>query len=95
MASINISIRKEAYEFLKSFKRNDESFSDIILEFKENSYRKRGSKESIMRFFGTLKNENINWDENEKRMKEFRKSFEDRINETSEKMEKARKNDLS
>ena len=35
MSSMNISIRKEAYDFLKSRKVKDESFSDVVLAFKE------------------------------------------------------------
>lgn len=88
MPSINISIRKEAYEFLKSFKTKDKSFSDVILELKENKHEK-GSAKSLLRFAGALKN--LNWDEKEKRMKEFRHSFNKRIEETAKKMESYRK----
>ena len=70
MASINISIKQDAYEFLKKFKTEDKSFSDIILSFrKENN--------DVMRFFGALKNSD--WDNKEEKMKEFRKSFNSRI----------------
>ena len=70
MASINISIKKDAYEFLKKFKTEDRSFSDIILSFrKENN--------DVMRFFGSLKSSN--WDSKEKKTNEFRKSFNRRI----------------
>lgn len=88
MPSINISIKKEAYEFLKGFKTKDKSFSDVILELKENKYEK-GSAKSLLRFAGALKN--LNWDEKEKRMKEFRQSFNKRIEETARKMESCRK----
>jgi len=35
MSSVNISIKKEAYTYLKSIKKEGESFSDVILKFKE------------------------------------------------------------
>jgi len=66
MSSINISIKKEAYEFLKSMKNDNKSFSDVILNFKKKD-------KGIMEFFGVLKH--INWDEQEKNMKNFRNSF--------------------
>ena len=88
MSSINISIRKEAYEFLKSFMAKDKSFSDVILELKENKYEK-GSVKSLLRFAGVLKN--MDWDDKEKRIKEFRHSFNKRIEETARKMESYRK----
>lgn len=34
MGSVNISLKKDAYEFLKSLKSDDKSFSEVILEFK-------------------------------------------------------------
>ncbi|MBI5803888.1 antitoxin VapB family protein [Candidatus Pacearchaeota archaeon] len=77
MVSINISIRREAYDFLRKLKNNDKSFSDVILEFKQQE--KKGSKEAIMKFFGALKEENVNWKEREKRMKEFKAEFEKRF----------------
>ena len=88
MPSINISIKKEAYEFLKSFKSKDKSFSDVILELKENRHEK-GSAKSLLRFAGALKN--LDWEEKEKRMKEFRNSFNKRVEETAKKMESYRK----
>ena len=72
MVNVNISIKEEAYRFLKSLKSTDKSFSEVILEFKrENKNR------DIMRFFGVLKN--IDWDIREKRMREFRSEFEERF----------------
>ncbi|MBU4069861.1 MAG: antitoxin VapB family protein [Nanoarchaeota archaeon] len=79
MVSVNISIKKEAYNFLKSLKAKDASFSDVILEFKEREIGKKGSKESVMKFFGVLKNKNIDWKAKEKRMGEFREEFEKRL----------------
>ena len=69
MASMNISIKKDAYEFLKKMKSNDQSFSDVILSFKK--------KNNIMDFFGALKESD--WHEKEKNMKEFRESFNKRL----------------
>ena len=77
MGSVNISIKKEAYNFLVSLKERDRSFSDVILEFKGRQMERKGSKESIMKFFGVLKN--INWKEREKRMRDFRKEFNERF----------------
>ncbi|MBD3204114.1 hypothetical protein GF327_07495 [Candidatus Woesearchaeota archaeon] len=69
MTSINISIKEEAYDFLKKLKTKDKSFSDVILGFKKES--------DIMNFFGALKNKN--WDKKKKRMKSLRESFERRL----------------
>ncbi|MBS3153516.1 antitoxin VapB family protein [Candidatus Woesearchaeota archaeon] len=76
MVSINISIKREAYNFLKSLKTKDKSFSDIILELKENKGEKRSAK-SLLRFAGALKD--IDWEERGRRMKDFRKSFNERL----------------
>lgn len=70
MASINISVKKEAYEFLKNLKAGDRSFSDVILSFKKD-------KKDIMRFFGALKDSD--WDNKEKSMKSLRESFSKRL----------------
>ena len=88
MPSINISIKEEAYSFLKNLKTKDKSFSDVILELKENKYEK-GSAKSLLRFAGALKNPD--WEEKEKRMKEFRDSFNKRIEEKEKRMESYRK----
>ena len=88
MSSVNISIKKEAYEFLGSLKTKNKSFSDVILEFKENKFE-MGNTKSLLRFAGVLKD--VDWDEREKRMKEFRDSFNKRIKKTTEYMEKNRK----
>ena len=70
MTSMNISIKKDAYEFLKKMKTKDQSFSDVILGFKKE-------KNDIMKFFGTLKDSD--WDEKEKNMREFKESFNKRL----------------
>lgn len=87
MGSVNIAIRDEAYQFLKSMMKKDESFSDVILKLKG----KKGNKENVMRLFGALKDEDIDWEVKEKRMKEFRDSVEKRIEQTTKYMEETRK----
>ncbi|MBI2507439.1 antitoxin VapB family protein [Candidatus Woesearchaeota archaeon] len=90
MTGITISIKKEAYDFLKSFKTKGKSFSDVILELKENKYKK-GSAKSLLKFAGALKDLNIDWEEKERRMNKFRKDFDKRIEKTIKYMEKSRK----
>ena len=87
MGSVNIAVKKEAYEFLKSLKSDSKSFSDVILEFKGTN------KGNIMKFFGVLKDSDIDWKNKKRRMKEFRDSFNSRINETLKYMEETREND--
>ena len=70
MASVNISVKKEAYDFLKNMKTKNKSFSDVILDFKKE-------QSSIMRFFGILKN--LDWKGKEKGMKNLRESFNKRL----------------
>jgi len=70
MTSINISIKKEAYDFLRTLKAKDRSFSDIILDFKKD-------QSNIMKFFGILRD--LDWDEKEKNMKNLRDSFNKRL----------------
>ncbi|MBI2044215.1 antitoxin VapB family protein [Candidatus Pacearchaeota archaeon] len=89
MGSTNISLKKEAYEFLKSLKDKNKSFSDVVMELKEKD-GKRGSKENLMKYFGALKDKK-DWNETEKRMKEFRDEFEEHVESTIKYMEKARK----
>ena len=89
MASINIAIKEDAYAFLKSLKGRDRSFSDVILELKEK-YRSGATGKELLKFAGALKNKKIDWKEKERRMKEFRESFNKRMNETRELMERKR-----
>ncbi|HLC74261.1 MAG TPA: antitoxin VapB family protein [Candidatus Nanoarchaeia archaeon] len=35
MASVNVTISKDAYDFLRRLKRNGQSFSDVILTMKQ------------------------------------------------------------
>ena len=70
MVSTNISLKKEAYEFLNSLKTGNKSFSEIILEFRDN--RRGGTTKDLLKFAGVLKGKNIDFEERLKRMKEFR-----------------------
>ena len=70
MASVNISLKKEAYEFLSSLKDGHKSFSDVILDFKER-------RRTILDFFGILKN--AEWKEKEAAMHDFRASVNKRL----------------
>ena len=69
MSSINIAIKKEAYDFLKNLKTKDKSFSDIILSFKKDS--------NVMKFFGILKD--LDWDKKEANMIKLRESLNKRV----------------
>jgi len=89
MTNVNISIKKEAYDFLKSFKTKDKSFSDVILELKDEGKERNGK--SLLKFAGGLKHLDINWEEKEKKIMEFRKNFDKRVGETIRYMEKSRK----
>ncbi len=66
MASVNISVKKDAYEFLKRLKTKEKSFSDVILSFKKD-------QNDPLDFFGVLKD--VDWGEREKNMQNLRKSF--------------------
>ncbi len=79
MSSVNISIKREAYNFLASLKDRDRSFSDVILEFKERASA-RGSAKRLLKFAGALKDSD--WDEKEKLMKNFRDSVNRRLSKT-------------
>ena len=72
MGSVNISIKKEAYEFLKSLKAEDESFSDVILELRENKSSKKGSFEAIMDCLNDFDSESVDWEEFESRIRKNR-----------------------
>ena len=79
MGSVNISVKEEAYRFLKSLKAKDESFSEVILKFKE----RKGNKENLMRFFGVLADKDVDWGEKEKRMNKLRESFNKRLRKST------------
>jgi len=67
MTSTNISLRKEAYEFLKKLKSQDKSFSDVVLSFKKD-------KQDIMSFFGVLKD--IDWECRKDEMEKLKDNFD-------------------
>ncbi|RBI59459.1 hypothetical protein DMJ13_22885 [halophilic archaeon] len=50
MSSKNITLKEEAYESLKAHKRDDESFSDVVL-------RLSGKNKDIWKGFGMLSDE--------------------------------------
>ena len=91
MVNINISIKEEAYRFLRSLKHGEKSFSDVILGFKKDSEYDKSSKEAVLQFAGVLKNKGIDWKAREKKMEEFRKEFNKRVEKTIDYMEKSRK----
>lgn len=69
MTSVNVSLRKEVYDFLKSKRMKGESFSDVIVSLKEG-------KKSPMDFWGVWKDkpkEEI--EEIRKRLTETRKEL--------------------
>ncbi len=83
MANVNISIKEEAYQYLKMLKGKDKSFSDVIIEMKENRTEK-GTAKSLLKFAGKLKHldakkfDKIRDDLNEDINKRARESFNDR-----------------
>ena len=89
MSNVNISLKKEAYEFLKALKSRNKSFSDVVLEFKEKNNTSRNGK-ALLKYAGALNSLNIDWEAKERGMKGFRDSFNKRIVETKRKMEKLR-----
>jgi len=88
MVNINISLTEEAYNYLKMLKGKDKSFSDVVIEMKKDC--NKGNGKSLLKYAGVLKDKGIDWDEKEKRMKEFREGFNMRIESTRKEM---RKND--
>lgn len=52
MASKNISLTEEAYKYLKILKGKNKSFSDVVLNLKNNNVIKKGSKEHVLKFWG-------------------------------------------
>ncbi len=78
MGSMNISIKDEAYKFLKSLRGRDESFSDVILRFKE----KRGNTgKDLISFVRSYKKLNVDWEEKKKNVKEFKRLYDRDIQE--------------
>lgn len=71
MGSVNISLKEDAYEFLRSLKSVNQSFSDVVLGFKKSE------GQNVLRFFGVLKD--ANWEKKERVHKELRDEFEERL----------------
>ena len=55
---------------------------------------KNKSGKSLLKYFGTLKNADIDWKAKEKRMKVFQDSFNEPIAETQKKMEQLKNQTL-
>jgi len=68
MPSMNIAIKKEAYDFLKELKGDDKSFSEVILSFKKQN--------NLDHLFGALKDQD--WTKKEKNILSLREEFEKR-----------------
>jgi len=64
MVSINISLKKEAYDFLNNIKTGDKSFSDVILGFKKE-------KSDIIK--------DTDWAERQRNIGKLRESFNKRL----------------
>ena len=83
MTNVNISIKEEAYQYLKMLKGKDKSFSDVIIEMKKNRAEK-GTAKSLLKFAGKLKHldakkfDKIRGELNEDFNKRTRESFNDR-----------------
>ncbi len=75
MVNINISLRKEACDYLKT--HTSKSSSEVVLDFKEKEKVKKGSKKAILKFAGALKN--IDWNKRKRIMKSFKKEVEKRL----------------
>ncbi|MEK6927693.1 MAG: antitoxin VapB family protein [Nanoarchaeota archaeon] len=77
MGSVNIAIKDEAYEFLSSLRKKNESFSEIILNFKN---KKKGDALDLLKFFDNKRfpRPKVDWKDKEERMKDFRESFDKR-----------------
>ncbi len=76
MSNVNISLKKEAYDYLKLLKGRDRSFSEVVLDFK---IKNTTASQDIMRFFGNLKESDKELKEKNERMGSFRESFAKRL----------------
>jgi len=83
MVNINISLTKEAYNYLKTLKGRDKSFSDVVIEMKEKCRERKGSKEAIMKYFGAIEKSRL--DEIEKETEKTRADLNRELNERIEK----------
>lgn len=83
MVNINISLTEEAYNYLKMLKGKDKSFSDVVIEMKENGCNRKGSKELLMKYFGVIDKSEL--DRLDKRTREIREDLNRELNERVEK----------
>ena len=72
MGSKSITISDDAYEYLKAMKRENESFTEVILSFKAR-------KEGLMKYWGIAKDEDFS--SVEATREEFNNNFEQRSKE--------------
>ncbi len=86
---MNISIKEDAYKFLRSMKGRDESFSDVILGFKEKK-TSNGKMLVELRNKYDEKLKDIDFSDVEKNIKGFREEVEERMDETAEYMRDSR-----
>lgn len=89
MSSVNIAIKDEAYSFLKSLKSKDESFSDVILKFKE---KKATDGKALIKLAERFRESlaHVDWEDRERKMKEIRESVNRRIKRTTDYMDEVR-----
>lgn len=64
-----ITITEEAYNMLKCLKRNEQSFSEIIIEVSKDK------KCDLSKFFGILKNRGKELDILKEKVKDYRNNF--------------------
>jgi predicted CopG family antitoxin len=79
MVNINISLTEEAYNYLKMLKGKDKSFSDVVIEMKENKCNKMKNKELLMKYCGVIDSSEL--DRLDKRTKEIREDLNRELNE--------------
>ena len=84
MGSMNISIKKEAYDLLSALKGKDKSFSDVIIEVVNK--RKKGNSKDIMKFAGILREkEGDYWKGRKKDYEKIRKDLNSELDNRSKK----------
>jgi len=83
MVNINISLTEEAYKYLKMLKGKDKSFSDVVIEMKENSCNRKGIKELLMKYHRVIDKSEL--DRLSKRTSEIREDLNRELNERVEK----------
>lgn len=86
MVNINISIKEEAYNYLKMLKGNDKSFSDVILGMKNE--RKGCTGKELVKLAERFKDLNIDWDKKQREAENIRKELNEELNERVERVRK-------